>query len=152
MNLKRNRGILEGLMYWLLSTIVFKLVLNTLFFLISCIILIAVGIRQRSWSTINYGIGNMLYKGAVLFDVTNNIYGGALYQRTLVSDATLEYHNGVRIKFGELYDTVSRNIGCYGIINGLGKHGRNLQNLLNSLENDHCINSVSHLDRINLSR
>ncbi len=147
MTLSHNRGIIEGFIYWLLSTIVFKAVLNTLFFLISCGIYIHKGIKERSWTTINYGIGNMLYKGAILFDVTNNIYGGPLYQKTLIADEVLIHHNKVRIGFGELYDTVSRNLGCYDIIGGLSIHGDNLEKLLDKLDHGHAVNSVSVTDR-----
>lgn len=138
----------KGLLFWFLSTIVFKLILNTLFFFISSTIYIAQGISRKSWTHISMGIGTMLYENALLHDQAGNVMGGVLYEKTLLKDQLPEWVNGVYVKFGSRHYTVSRMVGVHAILKNLDQDGKNLRWLLAKvLEKKHSIKSVSEADR-----
>jgi hypothetical protein len=82
---------------------------------------------------------NLLFAIAYSIDVFGNVFCSQLFNITLIK------HGGYQ--FGERRETVSSVLGKNKIMGTLSKSGRVLAKILDSIDENHCINSIEQYKR-----
>lgn len=138
----KQYGILYGLLIWVICLVFFKILLNGLLFISTFFYLAYKAIRKRDFQIFNKGVGTMLYRGGVCYDIEGSVYGGELLNDVMLKDPKHPPVNGVPVLYGGK-ETISFYTGVNAIIGNLDEDGSRLREILKKvLGMNHSVDSV----------